>query len=230
MISEESVKITANQRAAIEEIVKLFDDAEHHVKEIEHFADQLTIPSINELRYVGYHLACALTCSDAAELDDQVRKARGHCKRAIYDAHELGIIFCLEQIKGFQQRYQGNAHIVSNIISNYSDCLTKAKACSRYLAEANKNGRHDRDSYYDKCRPEFEKMREICDKFDEIGPEVDAEINRQNQESQVQARRFKVQMMFTILALVVSVTIGGTIISLNLADGSPQTCEQLQIP
>ena len=217
-----SVEITPDQRACIQEIVELFDLAEKYVKEIEQLAQELSIPSVNELRYVGYHLARALASTDHSELDTQVQKAKGHCKRAIYDAHELGIIYCLEQIQAFKQRHEGRGHIVAKVIHDYSACLSKATKASRFIAEANENGRHDRDSYYKKCRPHFEEIRSVCDKFDQIGPEVDAAKDQHDQDTRRSTRRFQIQISLAILTVVVSIVIGVTIISLNSAPDSPE--------
>lgn len=50
----------ADQKKQIQEIISLFRHAERLVKRIEELEGALSIPSINELRYVGYHLCCAL--------------------------------------------------------------------------------------------------------------------------------------------------------------------------
>lgn len=224
------VEISSEQRTAIKEIVDLFDCAESYVKELEQYAEQLSIPSINELRYVGYHLARALTSTGSEELDDQIHKAKGHCRRAIYDAHELGIIYCLEQVKQFKVRYNGNGHIVTRVISDYSDCLAVAKEASRFIAEANKNGRHDRDSYYEKCRPYFERIREVCDKFNEISPHVDSAISKEAQKATVATRRFRIQFTLSLVALVVAVAVGSTVIYFQYSSATNQVEAQRTSP
>jgi hypothetical protein len=89
--------MSPEQRDTIKEIIDLFDKAEDKVKEVEQLAQELSVPSINELRYVGYHLARSFCEDNPQEINTQISKAQGHCKRAIYDAHEIGIIFMLEE-------------------------------------------------------------------------------------------------------------------------------------
>jgi hypothetical protein len=101
--------MSPEQKNTIKEIVQLFDEAESRVKEVELLAHELSIPSVNQLRYVGYHLARSLNEEDnSTEFDLQIGKAKGHCQRAIYDAHEAGIIFMLERVKQFREVYSGS--------------------------------------------------------------------------------------------------------------------------
>ena len=57
--------VTLTSKDAIKQVVDLFDAAEDKIKEVEQLSEDLPIPSINELRYAGYHLARAYIADPA---------------------------------------------------------------------------------------------------------------------------------------------------------------------
>ena len=91
--------MNAEKKAKLRQIVGLFDQAENLLKEVEKVCGDLTVPSINQLRYVGYHIARAIVAQHDDSFFDELKKAENHCKRAIYDAYEVGILYFLDGIK-----------------------------------------------------------------------------------------------------------------------------------
>jgi len=136
------------QKATIKEVVKLFDQAEDKVKEVEQLDGNISIPSINELRYAGYHLA-RLFCEEEIEaMDKQINKAKSHCQRAIYDAHEIGIIYMLEQIKAFKEQYHHFPSFIIDVIPNYTENLYAAQEAADFIAKIKESHRENRSEYY----------------------------------------------------------------------------------
>ncbi|MDD5296290.1 MAG: hypothetical protein PHU46_05195 [Rhodocyclaceae bacterium] len=133
-------------------LAKLFQDAESWIKSIEHDGEGLDIPSINELRYVGYHLLRALSSGDRGELE----KAENHAKRALYDACEAIIVLNLEEIKKFEEDYR--TITVSDVIKNYSDLMTKADEARALIQET---GADTREEYYQKCEVFVKDLKSI---------------------------------------------------------------------
>lgn len=129
--------MTPEQKQSIQEVVDLFDLAERKVKEVEQLSQELSVPSINELKYVGYHLARAFCADDTAELSRQISKGKGHCQRAIYDAHEVGIIYLLERIRAFKERYPKRSHLIAEAIDDYIDKLEIADQAAKLIANVN---------------------------------------------------------------------------------------------
>lgn len=199
--------MTPKQTSSIREIVSLFDEAELKVKEIEQLAQELSVPSINELRYVGYHLARALCTEDESKLTLEIQKAKGHCQRALYDAYEIGIIHMLEQIKLFKERYVKHSHFINDVVSGYVECLIEVDNASSFIVDVRKEASDDRGEYYKRCGPYFEQLRVICSKFDQATPLIDAKIH----QDKIQSRRF-------ILGLSVSLMIGGIMIFLRIIE------------
>jgi hypothetical protein len=127
-----------------------FRQAEQDIKtvELESYGEDLNIPSINELRYVGHHLCKVfqenITAEDQAE---ELKRALRHCERASYDAVELGIISQLEAISIFQKDYKKD-----NIISQWSEYvadMNKVQAAKNFI-EAHSIQR-ERENYFREC-------------------------------------------------------------------------------
>ncbi|MDQ6954812.1 MAG: hypothetical protein Q9M20_05155 [Mariprofundaceae bacterium] len=87
----------------------LFDSAEIKLKETEQLCGDLAIPSVNELRYVGYHITKALCHDvDSNDYNEELLRAERHCKRAVYDANEVGIEYLLRKIANFKEQYSSS--------------------------------------------------------------------------------------------------------------------------
>jgi len=195
------------QKSAIESIVLLFDKAENKVKEVELLSQELSIPSINELRYVGYHLARALCENDEQKLDFQIDKATAHCKRAIYDAHELGIIYMLEQVKSFKEKYTIHSSIVLEVIPTYVEELSNTSKTSKFISEIKEKHRDSRDEYYEACEPHYSALRNITDRLSEAEPLINTKISEKISCENKETRRYIIAILLTILGISITATL-----------------------
>jgi hypothetical protein len=119
----------------IKELAKLFEQAEMQVKKTEDINGGIVIPSINELRYFGYHILKALIVEEdhAPELvSREIEKAKGHAKRAIYDASEALIVYYLEKAANFHTRHESSA-CVTDVLPNYVEELQQLERISSVL-------------------------------------------------------------------------------------------------
>ncbi len=92
----------------LEYLSKLFVQAEQLIKLSEQTSDGVVIPSINELRYFGYHLLQAILDEhDSEQINEQLKKAESHAKRAIYDASESIVLYHLIKAESFQNKFFG---------------------------------------------------------------------------------------------------------------------------
>lgn len=208
--------MSPEQKNAIKGIIELFDKAEDKVKEVEQLAQELSVPSINELRYVGYHLARSLCEEDHQEFDAQISKAKGHCKRAIYDAHEIGIIFMLEQIKLFNEEYSKYSGSVIEVLPSYTLELTTASKASQFIAAVKEKHRDNRDAYYEACQPHYVSLRETLEKLTIATPLINQKITEKKENDRKNTRRFITTCLLTSLGIIVSLGIGITVIYLKL--------------
>jgi hypothetical protein len=199
--------MTPSQITAIEEIVSLFDSAEEKVKEVELLTQELSIPSINELRYVGYHLARALCEKNETELNLQIEKAKGHCKRAIYDAHEIGIIYLLEQVKVFKETHLNNATIILEVLPNYTQLLINASEASMFISNIKKKHRDSRDNYYTDCKPYYKMLRDSVNKLTVATPLINVKSTEKADTDRKETRRFITTTSLSFLAICIAVII-----------------------
>jgi len=92
--------INADEFAEVSELFRLAEDKLKLIERIEN--EGLVVPSVNELRYAGYHLLHAISAADNQSLrSDEIKKAKNHCQRSIYDTYEVGIMGCIETIRQF---------------------------------------------------------------------------------------------------------------------------------
>lgn len=199
--------MTPDQKDAIKGIVALFDKAENKVKEVEQFAQELSIPSINELRYVGYHLARAMCENDERELSCQIEKAIGHCKRAIYDAHEIGIIYMLERVRIFKDAYSSHASAVLEVIPAYTGELSSSNKASKFIAEIKEQHRNNRDDYYELCVPHYETLRDIVERLSQAEPLINTKITEKATQDRRDTRRFIMTISLTVLGITITATL-----------------------
>lgn len=76
------------------------------------------------MRYAGHHLLQSI--DDAGTVDiETLRKAKSHCERAMYEAAEAGIMFCLDSIKEFREDYRDV--VVSDVIQDYPQRCARAQ-------------------------------------------------------------------------------------------------------
>ena len=110
--------VKEENRPIFQDVAKAFCEAERRMKKIE-WMDGTDVPSINELRYVGYHLFKACQQDDTVLQREELRRAERHCKRASFDALELGMITQLERINDFVTDYKD--YPVSDDLPDYFD-------------------------------------------------------------------------------------------------------------
>lgn len=188
----------------IEDIIRLFDEAEEKLKDVELQDSELSIPAINQLRYAGYHLARAF-CEDSPEIVNvQINKAKGHCKRAIYDAHEVGIINLLEQIRIFDEKEPSFLQFVVDVIPTYPQLLQDASEASSFIAKIKENHRDNRDSYYQECEPHHQKLREVVSTLKLSEPSIYSKSTAYIEKGKKENRRFVTTTLLTILLIVLA--------------------------
>jgi hypothetical protein len=140
----------------VDEAASLFAEAEKCIKDIEHNGEGLDIPSINELRYFGWHLLKALTQNNLEELV----KAKNHAKRAIFDACEAQIVANLTSIENFENDYR--VINVSEVIKDYSELMVQAENAKNFIQDHDGESRED---YYRNCVDHVEILKNINKKF-----------------------------------------------------------------
>ncbi len=185
-------------------IVELFDQAEAKVKEVEQLSNQLSIPSINQLRYVGYHLVRSICADDTtAEFSIQIEKAERHCKRAIYDAVEIGIIYLFEKIKNFQDDYSKHSEVVT-VLNNYIELCQKTEDAKEFITKIRDGHNESRDQYYAECQPVYSTLKEITQTLELARPTINLLIEKNQQSDKTSTRRFIVFVLLSLAAILIA--------------------------
>lgn len=178
--------MTEDQRALTERLdalVALFYQAEQRIKPLEYLTDELPCPAVNELRYAGHHISRAWQAKESggvAACHDELDKALKHCRRAIYDAHEIGIQYHLQRIKLFKDDYR--RIVVSAVVSDCHEMYRDARKALQFLEEVAQRFWNDRDSYYAECKRHFSVVEQVADTLDAAREDLNASINRERKK------------------------------------------------
>ncbi len=158
-----------------QETRRQFDEAERRIKLIERegLSDGIDIPSLNELRYVGFHLLRAFSTNSYEKQKEQLDKAKRHCERASYDAMELGIIQRLEEIRIFQKDYRKIT--ISSVVSDYLEMMEKTQEANAFIAESDPE---NREAYYSECETHYLTLKKIAEKLMVAREELNKEKNK----------------------------------------------------
>lgn len=163
------------------EIDELFSYAESKIKKIEHLGSGLTTPAVNQLRYVTCHLLRYDRSNNEKEKQEELRKAKNHCERAIYDAVEIGIVFCLRKLENFQEDYATT--VVADIVPNYVEIRKTANEANEFISKITKDSTEDhcnnRGDRYKKCAEYFDKLDDYINTLDCARPELNKKMDRE---------------------------------------------------
>ncbi|GBE10051.1 hypothetical protein BMS3Abin12_00609 [bacterium BMS3Abin12] len=181
----------SDPRSMAGSVVRLFEQAESRIKELELlYGDGLACHPINQLRYAGYHITKAIAETNPTGNAEQWKRATRHCQRAIYDASEMAIVYCLNEFKNFGDDYR--TVDFSPTIPDYLDIVEKIEKAQNLLATTNHDTR-------------YQKYKE-CDRlFTDIKPLIDR-LNRSRLELNKRLRRNRINMLLvgaTILLAIV---------------------------
>ena len=139
--------------------IQAFKDAEKFLKKSELLDtknNKLYIPSVNELRYYGYHINKAFSAANVKDQFEELRRAERHCHRAAYDAVELGMIYSLKEITSFHTNY--NDDVVTDVIPSYPELLTEVETIRQFIVD---NSSEDRSAYYNDCFDRLMRLKQI---------------------------------------------------------------------
>ncbi len=185
-----------DSRQMAKDVCGLFEKAESRIKELELLYNEgLAFHPVNQLRYAGFHIASALKETGIAEQEEQWKRATRHCQRAIYDASEMALVYCLNGYKNFKVDYK--TVDVSPSVPDYLDIVKKIREAQELI----KSTDHDtRENKYDDCQRCFEEIKPLIDRLNDARSEL-------NKRLKIQRRG----VWFAILAILI--TLAGIIVS-----------------
>ena len=179
-----------------ETLLQRYAEAETAVKTVENLVGDFIMPSINQLRYAGRHLAEYLTLSDDNnEKLNQYNEFVSHCDRAEREAWELGIIYLLEWINDFDKYYRSIT--VTDVIQNYIYTRKKIRSIQEFLDTSPMNGQNHNKIQF---KENFIELREIYDSYDLC----QQELNKKLMHATNQVLFSLIAILLTILGIILS--------------------------
>lgn len=163
---------------ALAELAALFETAEQRLKEAELLNLELSIPALNELRYVAYHLVRAL--NDGGSSTGELHRARNHARRAIYDATEACLLTLLEQAYSYREAFRRCDGVLATL-PEYPAILDELRAIQQRLLanRANDDAYLARDRYYAESLADLERLRALVRTLEHAEPILRASTRRQ---------------------------------------------------
>ncbi|MBK5931293.1 hypothetical protein [Halochromatium salexigens] len=173
-------------------LADLFETAEQRLKEAETLNQELSIPALNELRYVAYHLVRALRAEEPDAADWQ--RAENHARRAIYDATEATLLTLLDQAYSYRERFRACEDVL-DVLPEYPRQLTTLHKVQQRLlsARASEGAYLERGRYDDRCAEELPILRAMLAEFAAAEPRLQARARQRS------IRRWS--FILTVLAL-----------------------------
>lgn len=184
-------------RDDIKEIRDAYELADQFAREVGEFREKASIPAHNELRYAGHHLLQSINENGTVVDDELLQKAKSHCRRAMYEAAESGIVSALKGISNFHKDHRSEN--VSAVISNYAEILLEAKNAQKKLAR----GRSERQSVEQHVGEYMEIFRGLRDKLDLL--EVSrSELSALRRKDVVAFRRYALLALLSLIGVLLA--------------------------
>jgi hypothetical protein len=196
--------IKTKYQEKINELRICFKDTEKRIKDIELETSELSIPSINQLRYVAYHLIEGFNPDETNDkkVFGEIKKALHHCQRARFDAIEIGLTYSLNNVRIFQDKYNAITETLL-ILPNYIELMRKAQEASNAL-QAIRDEEKDREEYYNAIFPHYEVLKSISVELFNAEPMINKKIEENNEKKITDARRFTIRTGLILLGMIVS--------------------------
>ena len=185
----------------IRELRALYETADRFAREVSAFRSEVSIPAHNELRYAGHHLLQSIDDSGTIIDDHKLGKAKHHCKRAMYEAAEAGIMSAVDEIAGFRAEYRNV--VVGDVVDDYIGQLRQVRKAQDLLVK----GRSDRTSVVDHVTEYMGAFRQLRDTL-EIFDAARDDCNAKKQGLILNYRQFWIRSLLILLGIAVTAAMG----------------------
>lgn len=157
---ENSKQVYTLPRESVDQLWEVFNLAEKQIKTLERDeGDGLDIPSVNELRYVAFHLLKSMTTASTV---DELQKAKNHAHRALFDAHEAQAIDILSNINKFFHDYR-----LVDVKAGMPDFVQKRAEVISLKAKIKEFPQgDDRQESYRQIAEVNQRLIQICNEFE----------------------------------------------------------------
>lgn len=198
-----------------EEFSQLIDEARTAASRVKKFSEGGQFEPAYQLGEVSYHLKSAVRATDQRQAQEQLKFARWHCGRAIYDSYDLGIHVHLKWFYDFKKRYAKFQHKIPDYVKKYIDIQRRAENARRLTIKARKESKWAEKHGQDKDSPPLKSVRhkywaEAKDCFELLDEDMEnLRAAREVLDAMVKAARRK--------QLYIALAVLGTFLALPLA-------------
>ena len=186
---------------SVPELTESYEVADRFAREVAQFRSAIAVPANNELRYAGHHLLQALDGNAEVSKPDELRKAKNHCERAMYDAAEAGIIYAIDEIARFQDDCRGV--VISRVIKEYPNVRALATRAQATLAQG-RTGRASVEQQAAEYMDLFRQLRDAVHLLQGGRDDINAMIDQDRAKEQTESRRFLLQFATRTLAVLIA--------------------------
>ena len=176
-------------------LYELFRQAEVQLKQTEEIDRNLTIPAVNELRYVAFHLLRALSEQEGNGFDADIERAENHAKRAIYDATEASILSLLEKAEAYQDDFK-RLECTTEVLPNYVALLRQLEKIRRGVSDvrASEELYLNRQQYYPQVLEYIVDLKELVATLEQADPLI-----------RVKSRKKAIQLLLLVMSVLAAV-------------------------
>lgn len=207
----------ADAQTVFKELADSFQRTETKVLHIQDELGETPIPSINQLRYAGYHLSQLISKSDLSAVPVSVDhshliSAYRHCLRAYYDAFDFSVTLVSKTFSDIEQQYHDLLISIETYFPKYPDWrvqIAKVLKLKDSLEEQgfyeNVRDKSKREQYYAILEERIKEILEIyqylplvADKLAQLQEQSEKEksallnqIAEQNREREIAESRYR---------------------------------------
>lgn len=194
-----SAAVEALENELFSKLKTEYETADKIFKNVEQFRNEAGIPSMNELRYAGYHLLHAIQPDGFDE--EHLRLSINHCRRASYEAGEAGILSGLEVVAMFRKDYE--LIVVTDVLTDWVDILKRCVEIENFTMQAWQSG-EDRSKDHANFIAYFNEIKSFCDRL----TFAREELNKKIEDDRKANRRFVYTICLGVITLVVAIVFG----------------------
>lgn len=168
-------------------------------QEVQSFVDSAGIPAINELRNAGQHLIAAIDDQGAVRSQIDLNAGTAHCRRACYEAYEMGILTALLIIKKFKDDYR--TVTVGATVPDYAEIQVAAQEAQRAV-EVGRHPEFDRAQDHTHRMDAFRQLRRCAERLTVARDEMNKKIDAQRGAVLEGARNLKIAVIGLLIGIV----------------------------
>lgn len=194
---------------SLKPLLVLFGQAEVKIKQVEQTTGEgVLLPSINQLRYAGYHIVKSLLADDEQKNQAEIDRATNHAKRAIYDIDEALLIDCLDRAKIFKEKY-GDSVFITDIIANYPEQLIELDKANQGIQNLRKNAENykNRHTLYQQLEPHLETLSKIIAIFEQSAHLIAKKEEDKKSREITNTRRFRLTIIVALFIGIIGIYI-----------------------